>query len=101
LLRFLDPELGDDDVDQLAEVTAGLKSVHIKGILSPAEANTDDVAERKKYLVELLAGGKPPTKDVTDRADKLAQITQGMTRDAIRKLIAPDGKPPAPSQDAR
>lgn len=101
LLRFLDPELGDEDVEQLAEVTAGLKSVHIKGILSPAETNTDDLAERKRYLVELLADGKPPTKDVSERADKLAQMTQGMTREAIRKLIAPDGKPPAPSADAR
>ena len=36
-----------------------------------------------------------------ERADKLAQITQGMTREAIRKLIAPDGKPPAPPADAR
>ena len=36
-----------------------------------------------------------------ERADKLAQITQGMTREEIRKLIAPDGKPPAPSADAR
>jgi len=101
LVRFLDPELGDADVDQLGEVTAGLKSVHIKGILAPAEANTDDAADRKKYLLELLSGGKPPTKDVTERADKLAQMTQGMTREAIRKLIAPDGKPPAPSADAR
>ena len=101
LVRFLDPDLGDADVDQLGEVTAGLKSVHIKGILAPAEANTDDAADRKKYLLELLSGGKPPTKDVTERADKLAQMTQGMTREAIRKLIAPDGKPPAPSADAR
>ena len=51
--------------------------------------------------VELLSGGKPASKEVNDRADKLAQMTQGMTREAIRKLIAPDGKPPAPSPDAR
>src|SRR3954451_3761885 len=92
LLRFLDPDLGDKDVEQLAEVTAGLKSVHIKGILSPPDPNADDVAERKQYLLDLLSGGKPPTKDVLERADKLSQITQGMTREAIRKLIAPAGK---------
>ena len=40
LLRFLDPGLSDADVDQLAEVTAGLKSVHIKGILSPSARRT-------------------------------------------------------------
>jgi len=101
LLRFLDPGLGADDVDRLAEVTAGLKSIQIKAILAPPDASADDVAERKRYLTELLAGGKPPSPEVLERAEKLAQITQGMTREAIRKLIAPDGKPPAPSADAR
>jgi AAA+ superfamily predicted ATPase len=101
LLRFLDPDLGADDVDRLAEVTAGLKSIQVKAILAPPDVNADDVEDRKRYLLELLSGGKPPTKDVTERAEKLAQITQGMTREAIRKLIAPDGKPPAPSPDAR
>lgn len=101
LLRFLDPELDDADVDRLAEVTAGLKGVHIKGILAPSEAGADDAAERKRYLLELLSGGKPATREVTERAEKLAQITQGMTHEAIRKLIAPEGKPPPPSPDAR
>ena len=101
LLRFLDPELGDADVDRLAEVTAGLKAIQIKAILSRQDPNTDDLAERKQYLLELLSGGKAATKEVNERADKLAQITKGMTREAIRKLIAPDGKPPAPSADAR
>jgi AAA+ superfamily predicted ATPase len=100
LLRFLDVELSDEDVDRLAEVTAGLKSIQIKAILGPPE-NTDDIAERKRYLLELLSGGKPASKEINERADKLASITQGMTREAIRKLIAPDGKPPAPSPDAR
>lgn len=100
LIRFLDTELTDEDVDRMAEVTAGLKSIQIKAILGPPE-NTDDAAERKKYLIELLSGGKAATKEINERADKLAQITQGMTREAIRKLIAPDGKPPAPSADAR
>jgi transitional endoplasmic reticulum ATPase len=101
LLRFLDPGLVEEDVDRLAEVTAGLKSIQIKAILAPPEAAADDIADRKRYLLELLAGGKPPSKEVDERADKLAQITQGMSREAIRKLIAPEGKPPAPSADAR
>jgi SpoVK/Ycf46/Vps4 family AAA+-type ATPase len=100
LVHFLDPELGEEETARLAEVTAGLKSIHIKGIISPEETNTDDVAERRQYLLELLSGGKAATKEVNERADKLAQITKGMTREAIRKLIAPDGKPPAPSADA-
>jgi transitional endoplasmic reticulum ATPase len=101
LLRFLDPALGDEDIERLSEVTAGLKSIQIKAILAPPEAPSDDADERKRYLLELLSGGKPPTKEVQERADKLSQITQGMNRETIRKLIAPDGKPPAPSADAR
>ena len=102
LLRFLDPALGDDDVEQLAEVTAGLKSVQIKG--DPRAARCRRRRRRRaqgNICSSCSSGGKPPTKDVHERADKLAQITQGMTREAIRKLIAPDGKPPAPSTDAR
>lgn len=101
LLRFVDPDLGDADVDRLAETTAGLKAIQIKAILSPPDANSDDFAERRQYLLELLSDGKAPTPAVGERADKLAQMTQGMTREAIRKLIAPEGKLPAPSADAR
>src|SRR5262249_39368485 len=36
-----------------------------------------------------------------ERADKLATMTQGMTKNAIRKLVAPEGKAPEPSPDAR
>ena len=101
LLRFLDPNYGEDDIDRLAEITAGLKSIQIKAILAPTDAAPDDTDERKKYLVELLSGGREATKDILERADKLAQMTQGMTREAIRKLIAPDGKAPPPTADAR
>jgi SpoVK/Ycf46/Vps4 family AAA+-type ATPase len=101
LLGFLDPARGDDDIARLAEITAGLKSIQIKAILGPTESETDDIGERKRYLIELLSGDKPASKSVEERADKLAQITQGMNREDIRKLIAPDGKAPAPSADAR
>jgi ATP-dependent 26S proteasome regulatory subunit len=102
LLRFFNADLPSDDVDRLAEVTAGLKSIQIKAILGPPDSGADDAAERRRYLVELLAGGQPPTASVLERADKLAQLTNGMTREAIRKLIAPEGKPPAIwSEDAR
>jgi transitional endoplasmic reticulum ATPase len=102
LLRYLDPNYGAEDIDRLAEITAGLKSIQIKAILAPAADDTpDDISERKKYLIELLAGGREAGKDVLERADKLAQMTQGMTKEAIRKLIAPDGKIAGPSADAR
>ena len=35
LLRYLDPALADADVERLAEITAGLKSIQIKAILPP------------------------------------------------------------------
>jgi transitional endoplasmic reticulum ATPase len=101
LLRYLDPHYGAEDIDRLAEITAGLKSIQIKAILSPADDTPDDISERKKYLIELLSGGREGGKDVVERADKLAQMTQGMTKEAIRKLIAPDGKIAGPSPDAR
>ena len=102
VIHHLDAALPPEDVDRLAEVTAGLKSIQIKAILAPSEDPTaDDKEERKKYLLELLCAGQAATAAQQDRADKLAQITQGMTREQIRKLIAPDGKLPAPSKDAR
>jgi AAA+ superfamily predicted ATPase len=102
LIRFLQPGSSAADVERLAEVTAGLKQIQIRAILAPSEDTAAEVAEeRKKYLVELLSGGAPPTKEVLERAEKLAQITHGMGRDQIRKLIAPDGKAPPASDDAR
>src|SRR5262249_40477738 len=92
----------DDDVDRLAEITAGLKTIQIAAILAPSQqAPEAEREERRKYLVELLAGGAAPSKETLERADKLATITQGMSRQQVRKLISPDGKAPAPSQDAR
>ncbi len=104
LLRHLDPAMSEADAARLAEVTAGLKLIQIKAILAPASSAPEgDREERRKYLIALLSGGptQSPSKETLERADKLATMTQGMTKDAIRKLIAPDGKPIDPSPDAR
>jgi SpoVK/Ycf46/Vps4 family AAA+-type ATPase len=95
-IRFLDEKQTDADVDRLAEITAGLKLIQIKAILAPSEEG-DDPAERKKYILELLAGQA----NAAERAEKLAQITAGLGREEIRKLVAPDGKAPKVSADAR
>jgi len=106
LIRFLDPELNDADVARLAEITAGLKLIQVKAILAP-EATTPeaDKDERRRYVLALLTGGAEPAKEAPEtraRADKLAEMTAGMSRDAIKKLIAPDGKaPPAEGGDER
>jgi len=101
-VRFLDANGADADIERLAEITAGLKLIQIKAILAPNDpAAGDDRDARKSYLVELLAAGQAPSKDVLERADKLAQITGGMSKEQIRKLIAPDGKAPRTSDDSR
>jgi len=104
IVNFADPSLPPADVDRLAEITAGLKSIQISTILAPSSPG-DDAAERRRYLLELVAGGgaaaAAPTPQQLERADKLAAITEGMSREEIRQLIAPDGKAPEPSEGAR
>jgi transitional endoplasmic reticulum ATPase len=102
LLRHLDPDMPEADAARLAEITAGLKLIQIKAILSPESSTSEtDREERRKYLVALLAGEQAPTKDTLERADKLANMTQGLSKDAIRKLIMPEGKVIEPASDAR
>lgn len=101
LISHLDPDLSPNDTERLAEITAGLKLIQVKAILSPPEVGSDDFEERKRYLAELLSSGQTPSKDVVDRAEKLAAITKGMSKEAVRKLIAPEGKAPATSVEAR
>ncbi len=93
LIRYLDPALSEADAQRLSEVTAGLKLIQVKAILAPdAVVTAGDIDERRKYLVALLSGGAAPSKETLERADKLSAMTQGMTKDAIKKLIAPEGK---------
>ena len=94
LLRHIRPDLAGEELEIMTEVTAGLKSIQVQGILAPHDVGTDDEAERTRYITELLGGGAP----ALERAQKLAQITKGMPRPEIRRLIAPDG-PATPSTD--
>lgn len=96
IIRFSDPSLGDDDVQRLAEVTAGLKNIQIASILTPAEVADQDT-DRLRFLTELLGGGA----DVLERADKLAKLTKGMTREEIKKLLALGDKTPERTPNAR
>jgi transitional endoplasmic reticulum ATPase len=81
-------------------MSAGLKAIQITSILTPADSSEDDV-ERRKYVVELLSAGGAATKEVLERAEKLAALTRGMPKAEIRKLIAPSANNPEPSKDAR
>ena len=100
LLRHLNPNIADAELTMMAEVTAGLKIIQIEGILAPnsVDNGADDEAERTRYIIELLGGGPK----ALERADKLAQITRGMPRTEIRRLLAPEGpQTPVSDGDAR
>lgn len=87
LLRHIRPDMLADELAMMTEVTAGLKSIQIQGILAPHDVPSDDEPERTKFIAELLGGGAA----AVERAARLAQITKGMPRNEIRRLLAPDG----------
>src|SRR5437016_1894901 len=79
-----DERLSDKETDRYAEITAGLKSIQILTILTPPPANEEEKREREQFIASLLTGP-----DAADRASKLAQLTTGLDRDEITKLLAP------------
>lgn len=89
LVRHLAPALDDASVTRLTEITAGLKSVQIRGILAPQDAELD-VDARKAFIGELLGAEGTP-----ERVEGLARITKGMDQAEIRKLVAPGKAAPA------
>lgn len=94
LLKHIRPDMSAEESAMMTEVTAGLKSIQIQGILAPSDPGTDDEVERTKFITELLGGGP----QALERAGKLAQITRGMPKAEVRRLIAPEG-PATPSSD--
>jgi len=80
-----DRALSEKETDRYAEVTAGLKAIQILSILTPPPASETETRDRESFIAGILGGGP----DVPDRAHKLAQLTSGMNRDEIAKLLAP------------
>ena len=87
-----DPRLTERDGDRYAEITAGLKAIQIASILTPPPPDEENAAERESFIAGLLGGGA----DAQARAHKLAALTADMSRDEIKKLLAPDAAQPAP-----
>ncbi|MBS1157427.1 MAG: ATPase central domain protein [Proteobacteria bacterium] len=86
-VRVFAPKLTDQQVARIAEQTAGLRLVQIAGIVGDASrADGLGEAERSAFIADLLRGSA----DAARRAAEFAQITSGMTKQAIRALIAPD-----------
>lgn len=97
-----DPRLSEKDAERYAGVTAGLKAIQIVSILAPPPPSEEERAEREAFIVSILGGGS----DAKERAAKLASLTTGMTRDEVKKLLAPgaaEAPPPdvSPAEKAR
>jgi SpoVK/Ycf46/Vps4 family AAA+-type ATPase len=93
VVRLSDPRVSDADADRYAEITAGLKALQIASIVAPPPASEEDALARERFIAGLLGSGP----DVAERAHKLATLTSGMSRDDIKRLVAP-GAVAAPAQ---
>jgi AAA+ superfamily predicted ATPase len=87
--RHADDRLTDKETERYAEITAGLKAIQILTILTPPPASEEETRERQKFIASLLSGP-----DAAERSNKLAQLTTGMNREEIAKLIAPGAQLP-------
>jgi transitional endoplasmic reticulum ATPase len=89
-----DARLTERDAERYADITAGLKAIQIASILAPPPPDEEESAERESFIVGLLGGGP----EAAGRAHKLAALTADMSRDEIRKLLAPSAAAPAASE---
>jgi SpoVK/Ycf46/Vps4 family AAA+-type ATPase len=80
-----DASLTEKEVDRYAEITAGLKAIQVLTILTPPPATETETRDRESFIAGILGSGA----DVPERAKKLAQLTAGLNRDEIAKLLAP------------
>lgn len=84
-----DRTLTEKETDRYAEITAGLKSIQILTILTPPPVSETETRDREAFISGILGSGT----DVPERARKLAQLTAGLNRDEITKLLAPGASP--------
>lgn len=98
VVRSADPKLSETEATRYAELTAGLKAIQIASIVAPPPAAEEDAAARERFIAGLIGTGG----DVAARAHTLATLTAGMSRDDIKKLVAPDaaGVPSISDADA-
>lgn len=92
-IRHYAPRMSEAQAARLAGHTAGLRTIQLASIVA-GEGPGLSQAERLKLIGQLLAG----TPNADARAEKLADITAGMTPDEIRRLIDPE-RPPEPDSD--
>lgn len=95
VIRKADPAMHEDNVERLAEHSAGLRAVQIAQLLTPRSADNPLNDGDRLQLIRSLLGASA---DAEPRANKLASITRGMDTEEIRHLINPDH--PLPETDA-
>ncbi len=84
-VKYVNPALDAAWLDRLADITAGLKVIQIKGILqAPAPAAED--ADARLRFIKGLVGDEA-------RARKLAAVTAGMSREEIQDLVGVKAAP--------
>jgi transitional endoplasmic reticulum ATPase len=95
VIRKVDSGMHEDNVERLAEHSAGLRAVQLAQLLTPR--STDNALGERERL-ELIRSLLGSSADAQERATKLASITRGMDTEEIRHLINPDH--PLPETDA-
>jgi len=91
VIKFVNPQIDAASIDRLADITAGLKAVQVKGILQAPPAGADDAEGRLRFIKSLVGDEA--------RAKKLAAVTSGMSRDEIQELVGVKADPAAEGED--
>ncbi len=79
IIELVNPALDRAWSERLADITAGLKAVQIKGILQPSPPESGDEDKRFRFIQSLVQN--------EGRARKLTALTQGMSHDEIEDLV--------------
>lgn len=90
--QLTDPSLTIEEASRLATHTAGLKAIHIQGVLAQTDEAEGLADGPRTELITKLLGDSA---NAAARATKLASLTRSMSEDEIRHLLAPDAKRPA------
>jgi ATP-dependent 26S proteasome regulatory subunit len=91
VIKFVNSQIDAPSVDRLADITAGLKAVQVKGILQAPPAGADDADGRLRFIKSLVGDEA--------RAKKLAAVTSGMSREEIQELVGVKVDPTAGDED--
>lgn len=97
LVKCLEPKADEKSAERLAMLSAGLKNVQIRGILSPGEDAAEEAKEREEFIYSLIAN-EPSARE---RAQTLAKMFAGKDHDEIKRTIAPGKEPVKPVEQAR